>query len=128
MCNVLKGKATLRGLDKQKRLTSRAYDRWSLVWEVAGCTNRAIYDAALGLLDERHKKVVDVGCGTGLMSRKLAASGRQVLGVDISPAMIERARRKGGVGIEFAHGDAERLPAKDGGFDAVINLISFHQV
>ena len=114
------------GLDAHKQLTSKAYDRWSRVWDLARYTNRAIYDAALNLLDHRHQKVLDVGCGTGLMSAKLAASGREVLGVDISTAMLARAQRRKHPGITFLHGDAENLPAADHTFDAVVNLISFH--
>ena len=113
-------------LDGQKRLTSRAYNRWSRVWNLARFTNAAIYETALRLLDERHHKVLDVGCGTGLMSAKLAASGRQVCGVDLSAAMIARARKKHDPRIQFIQGDAEKLPAENASFDALVNLISFH--
>ncbi len=116
----------INGLDEPKQITSNAYDRWSRIWNLARYTNGAIYDATLRLLDHEHRKVLDVGCGTGLMSAKLAASGRQVLGVDISMAMIERARRMSDTRITFIHGDAEKLPAEDRAFDAVVNLISFH--
>ena len=37
--------------------------------------------------------VVDLGCGSGLWARALADSGYEVIGVDISPAMIELARQ-----------------------------------
>ena len=60
------------------------------------------------------------------MSARLAARGCQVLGVDISAAMLRRARRRNAPGIEFLHGDAEKLPAEDASFDAVVNLLSFH--
>ena len=126
MCDKLHQNAHPGDVDKQKQLTSKAYNRWSRVWNLARFTNSAIYETALNLLDERHKRVLDVGCGTGLMSAKLAASGRQVCGVDISAAMIERARRKRDLKTEFVQGDAEQLPSADASFDAVINLISFH--
>jgi SAM-dependent methyltransferase len=38
--------------------------------------------------------VVDLGCGSGIWARQLADAGYQVLGVDISPAMIDLARRR----------------------------------
>jgi ubiquinone/menaquinone biosynthesis C-methylase UbiE len=113
-------------VDPQKLLTSRAYDRWADIWDLARYTNRSIYATALGLLDVQHQRVLDVGCGTGLMSAKLAANGRQVVGVDISTAMIERAQCRSGPGMKFVLGDAEKLPGKPGEFDAVVNLISFH--
>ena len=108
------------------RITSNAYDRWSRVWNLARYTNGAIYNTTLQLLEHRHRRVLDVGCGTGLMSARLAASGRHVLGVDISMAMIERARRMSDTRMTFLHGDAEKLPAEDRAFDAVVSLISFH--
>ena len=119
-------RTALNGIDKQKRRTSCAYNRWSVVWNLARYTNGAIYNTALMLLEHRHRKVLDVGCGTGLMTARLAATGRQIVGVDISAAMIKRARRTNDPRIEFTLGDAERLPFPDHSFDAVINLISFH--
>lgn len=113
-------------MDELKKLTSNAYDRWSRVWNFARYTNGTIYDASLRLLDHRHQKVLDVGCGTGLMCAKLAARGCQVHGVDLSTAMIERAQRCNDPRITFIQGDAEELPAGDHSFDAVVNLISFH--
>ena len=110
----------------QKQRTSSAYDRWSHVWDLARYTNSSIYRAALAGLDVRHQRVLDVGCGTGLMSAKLAATGRQVLGVDLSTAMVEHASRRSSARLEFLPGDAENLPLESAGFDAVVNLISFH--
>ena len=115
-----------RGSEGQKRLTLRAYDRWSRVWNLAGYTNQAIYTATLAMLDQKHQLVLDVGCGTGLMSARLAASGRNVVGVDLSTAMIKRARRRSAPNLEFLHADAEDLPFESASFDAVVNLISFH--
>jgi ubiquinone/menaquinone biosynthesis C-methylase UbiE len=118
---------TCRNTELQKRRTSIAYDRWSHVWDLARYTNYSIYQSALASLDGQHRRVVDVGCGTGLMSAKLAAAGRQVLGVDLSSSMISRAARvRGNARLDFLQGDAENLPLEDAGFDAVVNLISFH--
>src|SRR5687768_17248183 len=111
---------------EHKQFTSSAYNRWSRVWNLARYTNGAIYQTTLRHLDDRHQRVLDVGCGTGLMSAKLAASGRRVCGVDISAGMVERARRRGHPAVEFIQGDAESLPPEIGVFDAVVNLISFH--
>jgi ubiquinone/menaquinone biosynthesis C-methylase UbiE len=110
----------------QKQRTSIAYDRWSHVWDFARYTNYSIYRAALASLDCRHQRIVDVGCGTGLMSAKLAATGRRVLGVDLSTSMIAQARVRTNARVNFLRADAENLPLEDAGFDAVVNLISFH--
>jgi ubiquinone/menaquinone biosynthesis C-methylase UbiE len=121
LCDVLE-----TDRDSEKRLTAAAYDRWSHVWNLARYTNQAIYRTALELLDARHHTVLDVGCGTGLMSAKLARIDRRVVAVDLSAAMIARARRRYGHAVDFIEADAEDLPFDDGTFDAVVNLISFH--
>jgi SAM-dependent methyltransferase len=38
--------------------------------------------------------VIDLGCGSGILSREVADAGYDVLGIDISPAMIDLARRR----------------------------------
>ena len=53
--------------------------------------------------------MLDIGCGTGGHSLLLAERGYDVVGVDLSPAMLERAREKAaaaGRSIEFVEGDA----------------------
>ena len=69
-------------------------------------------------------QVLEVGCGTGEISFLLAELGHQVTGLDLSPLMIERARRKSadaGLGPDFRTGDAESLSFDDGAFDVVIS-------
>lgn len=68
--------------------------------------------------------VLDVGCGTGNLTRalltKLSPAGR-VLAVDISPRMIEVARRKvSDARVSWHSEDARRLPLGDGSCDRVI--------
>ena len=89
----------------------------------------AYRDAYLELIDlPRAAFVLDLGCGTGVVARALAAregfAGR-VTGVDQSPAFIAAARRLAadeGVGdrVEFAVGDAHELDLADASFDAVV--------
>lgn len=60
-----------------------------------------VAEAASGVLLEELRRagltrgrIVDVGCGGGILSARLAAAGYDVLGLDISPAMIELARQR----------------------------------
>jgi len=72
--------------------------------------------------------VVDVGCGAGLDSliaaRMVGASGR-VIGIDMTPAMLERARSSAAEmraeNVEFRDGFAESLPVEDAWADVVIS-------
>ncbi len=65
-------------------------------------------------------RVLDVACGTGLVSRALARRyGCSVVGLDQSPEMLSRARALVGPSMELVQGEAERLPFDDGAFDAL---------
>lgn len=69
-------------------------------------------------------RVADLGCGTGSLSVLLAGFGAEVVGVDLSPAMIELAQRKArvaGLAIEFDVGDASDPDLPDGSFDVVLS-------
>jgi demethylmenaquinone methyltransferase/2-methoxy-6-polyprenyl-1,4-benzoquinol methylase len=64
-------------------------------------------------------RVLDACCGTGdlAVAAKRAGAG-EVVGLDFSPAMLERARRKD-AGVEWLEGDVLALPFEDESFDAV---------
>jgi 2-polyprenyl-3-methyl-5-hydroxy-6-metoxy-1,4-benzoquinol methylase len=82
--------------------------------------------AAGGLLEG---EVLDVGCGTGEQAMVAAASGADVTGIDISPAAIDRARRKAadrGLRVRFEVGDALDLAALGRGFEVIIDSGVFH--
>ncbi len=72
--------------------------------------------------------VLDVGCGTGMLSERLlgAFPSCRLTGVDLSPAMVERARARLAGRAEVREADAERLPFHDGAFDLVVCNDSFH--
>lgn len=99
---------------------------------------RAAYDAAAADYDQRHgdarseqrgriidapqhrvaqgaRRVLELGCGTGRLLARIHAPVR--IGVDISPAMLARARQRG---LAVVAGDAEALPFADRSFDAVL--------
>ena len=60
-----------------------------------------------------------------MIAAKLVAPEGRVMGIDMTPAMVEKARRSaadGGIGnVEFREGDAESLPVRDAWADVVIS-------
>jgi SAM-dependent methyltransferase len=62
------------------------------------------------------RTILDLGCGTGLLTRELAVDGRLVVGVDPAPAMLAVARRQPGADrVQWVEGDSSALgtPAAD---------------
>jgi ubiquinone/menaquinone biosynthesis C-methylase UbiE len=72
--------------------------------------------------------VLDIGCGAGvdsLVAAHLVGAGGKVVGLDVTAAMLERARanlaRLGLTNVTFQVGDAEALPFPEGSFNAIIS-------
>jgi malonyl-CoA O-methyltransferase len=110
------------------------FDRLAAGWEGRlGPEALLPLDAALDRLPSQPRRVLDLGTGTGKAARVVGRRfpHAEVVGVDLSPAMIEEARKvlpaelSGRVRFEVA--DASRLPFEDGAFDLVVllNMIPF---
>ena len=96
------------------------------------------------LIDEREKEavldaimpvegrsVLEIACGTGRFTVMLAERGADVVGLDISAAMLQQGRAKAQAAdvtqtLQFLRGDAARLPFPDDHFDTVIAMRFFH--
>jgi malonyl-CoA O-methyltransferase len=71
------------------------------------------------------RTVLDAGCGTGRYMRLLAALGARVIGVDVSPAMVLRARN---LALPVARGDMTRLPMAPQSCDVVVSGLAIPDV
>jgi ubiquinone/menaquinone biosynthesis C-methylase UbiE len=70
------------------------------------------------------QRVLDVGCGTGVVAITAARLGAQVSALDLTPELLVRARENAtiaGVKIDWHEGDAEQLPFGDAEFDVVVS-------
>jgi demethylmenaquinone methyltransferase/2-methoxy-6-polyprenyl-1,4-benzoquinol methylase len=73
----------------------------------------------LSRLGPGHPRVLDLACGTGILSSKLAGEGKQVAGLDLTFDYITQAGKK--MELAFVQGNAEVLPYRDGVFDAIVS-------
>jgi len=81
--------------------------------------------AALDLLDPQPgERILDVGCGEGTLSRRIAERGATVLGIDNSPEMVAAARAKGVDALLLAAEDMQFF----GEFDAAFSNATLHWV
>lgn len=88
--------------------------------------DRAVLDRALDLLGPS-ARVLDLGCGPGQVASHLAERGLDAVGVDLTPAMLEVARRRS-ASVPLVNGDLLRLPFRTGGVDGAIAWFSLHNL
>lgn len=107
--------------------TQEGYDLWAEIYDVEGnpliALEESVVDQYLG--DIRGLDVIDLGCGTGRHSLRLAAAGARVTAVDFSRRMVEKAESKPGWDrVRFVEHDLTRpLPFPDQCFDWVTSFL-----
>jgi len=74
--------------------------------------------------------VLELGCGTGEFSRRLAALAREVVALDLSAEMVRvaQSRSAGCANVEYVVGDMTTIPLESGSFDCVVSLNTLHHV
>ena len=109
----------------------RFFDRWARFYGADPCSRwiRRAQRQALAALDlDESDRLLDVGCGPGVAVCEAAPLVARATGLDLSPAMVARARsRANGIpNVEIVEGDSGQLPFADGAFTAVLSTTSFH--
>jgi ubiquinone/menaquinone biosynthesis C-methylase UbiE len=123
-------------MEARKDNAKSQFDSWS-GWYDRSLLQRVFFGpthaAMLESLDRlpNNSSILDVGCGTGLLAAKLLASSPTnfVVGVDLSPGMIEQARQRCqpfGSRARFVVGDSEQMPFPTASFDILTCSHSFH--
>lgn len=117
--------------EQAKELTSRLEQRAKAQDEIAA---RDEYLRLLSLTPG--ERVLDIGCGSGVVTRAIASKvvpGGRVLGIDSSSEFLAVARKEAesagiSAAVEFREGDCRRLPLEDAAFDAVLAATVFAHV
>jgi len=88
-----------------------------------------ITEQTLALMElEPSDRVLDLGCGTGWASRRLARVAAEVVGLDVADEMLRRGEQaSSGFGnIRYVWGSAEKIPAPDNHFTKVLSVEAFY--
>jgi ubiquinone/menaquinone biosynthesis C-methylase UbiE len=113
----------LAGVRARYRREAQRYDRrWARYLQ-------GTIEPTLAALGERPAgRVLDVGCGSGLLLDRLTreGSGGIAVGLDASPEMLARASGRLGRRAALCAGDVHELPFRDAAFDTVVSSSSLH--
>jgi SAM-dependent methyltransferase len=100
-------------------------------WDTQAYAQNAafVHGLAGGVVDwlapQPGERILDLGCGDGQLTQRIAATGAIVTGVDASPSMVAAARARG---IAVVEAPAESLPYPNAAFDAVFSNAALHWV
>ncbi len=110
-----------------KELISRNFSASAADYERHAVMQKEMADRLFSLLPETFKpaKVIDLGCGTGYLTAKLAEEfpRARVEGIDLAPGMIEEAKKRARPNLSFRVGDGEEVAGSD--YDLVVSSSSF---
>ena len=92
--------------------------------------NTHYHDLVLAAVPAGATRVLDVGCGDGMLCAEFARAGiPHVVGLDLDAAVLERARaRHGGLRIDWLHGDVQSATLSPASFDAVVSIATLHHL
>jgi malonyl-CoA O-methyltransferase len=108
----------------------RGYDRWAAIYD--GYVNSTVFTDDIFFppvwAHLSGRKVLELGCGTGRHTVRLAAAGNAVTGLDVSPGMLAEARKKlaDTSNVTLIEGDLLSTPLE--GFDAVVTALVLEHI
>lgn len=85
-------------------------------------------DQILSIVPLQDVNVLDIGCGDGSRTIRIAQRCGHVTGVDIDTEKIRQAQKTGISNAEFFHLNSDKLPFRASSFDVAIFTLSFHHI
>lgn len=118
-------------VDHHQRIQEEFSRQSSTMGSSASFTDREILNRIRSaVLFSGPLRILDVGCGPGIVTAELAPHAKELVAFDLTPEMIAQARKRckeaGFANVRFEIGQAERLPFEDASFDAVVSRYTFH--
>jgi ubiquinone/menaquinone biosynthesis C-methylase UbiE len=106
------------------------YERWAQSYDHSPNPILALEERYLSsiLPDVAGKHVLDLACGTGRWLTQLWARGAQVVGLDVSGAMLRVARGKSSISDQLVRADFLQLPFRDSTFDFVLCSFALNHI
>lgn len=124
--------STLSENSRQDPSVADQYDAWAQIYDLlwARYMNQTLPVAQQAAGVRSGEQVLDLACGTGELLSRIATDtpGSELTGVDLSPKMVERARKKlaDEPNARVERADAHDLPFADDTFDVVVCANTFH--
>lgn len=114
--------AAIANVEMSQAWNGEEGEGWARDWEHFDLALRAYHERLLAAAGEP-SRVLDVGCGNGEVARDLGGRGAEVLGVDLSGPMLDRARElaRDLPSVSFLQADAQVHPFQEESFDLVVS-------
>jgi len=107
-----------------KQRVARQFSRAAEQYDQAAEVQLDIANHALAMLEAVYADLLDIGCGTGRITRKLTEYANRVWAVDLAEGMCQFARQHTTRPVNWLVGDAEALPLADESMDGVFSSMA----
>ena len=120
-------------IDEEKEyysLVKRVFDILAPFYDIVTMPFSGVRDKVVNFADARNgSKILDIATGTGKQAFAFAKKGFDVVGIDLSEAMLKVANKKNKYeNVKFEVGDATNLPFEDEGFDVTSMSFALHDM